>query len=243
MGRGSFMINGVDSSEMGLFFQSRPDILLPKSKSEALELYGGDGVILFDDPSYEEVEYEWDWLMASVNGVDREEGRLKLHKLFMAKPYTKIIPYFDPHKVWEVRLLDVTRFINWYYMGEHQSIKLKVSVKPYKRLVENANISFTTSNTFLNPTNYTALPLIKITGSGDVTLTVNGVGYVIKNIVDHIYLDCNLEQAYRENQSVLMNENSKINAPEFPVLKPGYNSITASKTVAITVTPNWRSLL
>lgn len=243
MKRGSFIINGQDSSTYGLFFQERPDIRLARRKIEAQAIYGHDGVVLFDDPSYEEVEYEWSWLMAHTPGRSLESNRLQIHEWFNNQLYAKIIPYFDPTKIWEVRLIDEVSFFNWHFMGEHQVVKLKVSVKPYKKLVANDPISFTTSRSIENKTKYSALPIIKLTGSGDVTLTVNSKNFVIKNITDHIFIDCELEHAYRQNGTVLMNENAKVDISVFPKLNPGFNSITTSKSMSVEIVPNWRSLL
>ena len=101
----------------------------------------------------------------------------------------------------------------------------------------------TSAGAIFNPTSKTALPVIKIFGTGDVTLTVNGVPFVIKNIVDSIVLDCNLGLAYREDITSMYNENSKIYTRAYPFLKVGSNTISWTGTVTkVEIEPRWRTL-
>ena len=94
-------------------------------------------------------------------------------------------------------------------------------------------------NTLNNPTTFNAKPLIKITGSGSGTLTVNGTTMSFTNIVDYLYIDCDTMDVYRlstENRNNLM-------TGDFPVLGAGNN--TVSFTGGITrceITPKWWEL-
>ena len=97
----------------------------------------------------------------------------------------------------------------------------------------------TSGGTINNPTTFNAKPLIKITGSGSGTLTVNGTTMSFTDIVDYLYIDCDTMDVYRlstENRNNLM-------TGDFPVLGAGNNLI--SFTGGITrceITPKWWEL-
>lgn len=91
-----------------------------------------------------------------------------------------------------------------------------------------------------NPYGFPALPIIKVYGSGDGILTVAGVTVRFYGLEDHITLDCETQNAYRETGDVLENKNLHIYAPEFPVLNPGKNSVSWTGGVEqIEITPRW----
>ena len=85
--------------------------------------------------------------------------------------------------------------------------------------------------------------MIKIEGTGDVTLKVNGISHSIKAIEGHIYIDSGLFGSYRKSGSVITNDNSKTYFREYPILKPGNNLIEWTGSVTkVTISPRWRSL-
>lgn len=100
-------------------------------------------------------------------------------------------------------------------------------------------VTVASGSTLTNPTAFNALPLIKITGSGNGTITVAGVTMTITGMADYLYLDCEKQDCYRlptENKNSLVSGN-------YPVLKSGAN--TVSYTGGITgcqITPKWMTI-
>lgn len=100
-------------------------------------------------------------------------------------------------------------------------------------------VTLASGDTLTNPTTFIAKPLIKITGSGNGTLTVNGTMMSFTGITDYLYIDCDKMDVYRlptENKNSLMTGN-------FPVLGAGENIV--SYTGGITgceITPKWWEL-
>src|SRR5699024_5493678 len=110
------------------------------------------------------------------------------YDLFDSGVYMDFIPYFDPNKIYKVMATEYPSFESKYYFGEGQSFNVELTVRPYKYYVKSPLVSLTTAGTINNTTSKTSLPRIKIFGSGDVTLKVNGLNFVVKNVVDHIIL-------------------------------------------------------
>ena len=100
----------------------------------------------------------------------------------------------------------------------------------------NTAVSCTSGEAITNPTTYSSKPLIKITGSGNGTLTVGETTMSFTNIVDYLYIDCDKMDVYRlptENRNSLM-------TGEFPVLKAGNNIIAFTGGItACEITPKW----
>ena len=90
-----------------------------------------------------------------------------------------------------------------------------------------------------NQTTAEALPLIKITGTGTVVLSVNGTGITLTGLTSSITLDSELQEAYT---GLTTNMNSNMNG-NFPVLKIGSNTISWTGAVTkVEIDPKWRWL-
>lgn len=91
---------------------------------------------------------------------------------------------------------------------------------------------------------FPALPLIKVYGTGDGTVSVGGTVVRIIGQTEPIFLDCDLQNAYRETtEGVKENRNGNISAPVFPTLLPGVNVIGWTGGVQrLEITPRWWTL-
>ena len=87
-----------------------------------------------------------------------------------------------------------------------------------------------------NPTAFEAKPIIRITGSGNGTLTVNDTTMSFTDILDYLVIDCETMNVYRQPSE---NRNSLMTG-EFPVLTPGENIIAFTGGInSATITPKW----
>lgn len=104
-------------------------------------------------------------------------------------------------------------------------------------------ILFSQAGILLNPTVYTAKPMVKVTGTGEGTISINGITVQINKISGLMILDCENENAYSMSANAQVNENANIYALEFPELSPGENSIAFSGDVAtVEIIPRWWEL-
>lgn len=95
----------------------------------------------------------------------------------------------------------------------------------------------------LRNTGFPALPLVRVYGSGDGSVTISGVTVHLFAMEDAVTLDCEIQDAYRDRGGILENWNGKIYAPEFPVLQPGINEISWTGGVDhIEIIPRWWTL-
>lgn len=244
MKRGSFIIDGVSSEDLKTFIQSRPIIEAPLRKAEQRSIYGVDGTVPFDEGAYENTNMD---LVMVVDGTDVISDRQRLYNLLDSRGvYKEFIPYFDPEKIYRVMLVDKVQFENQYHYGQKQALSVKYTVKPYKHLIDNDPITISgATGSVTNPTNYVAQPMIKVTGSGPATIKVNGVDFKIKNIPNTLTLDSERYSAYQEDAyGIIVPMNHEISSREYPIFKPGVNTISITGSVTqLYIEPKWRSLV
>ena len=243
MRQGQFILNGISSEEFACVIQDRPEIETPRRKVEFKSAYGQSEEMPFDEEAYENTEME---LICYVEGSENRsasDNRELIQDWFDSGRYMDFIPYFDPNKVYKVMTIDPPKFSPKVFMDEGQPFEVTLTIKPYKFYLPDRSLELISAGAIFNPTSKTALPVIKIFGTGDVTLTVNGLPFVIKNIVGSIVLDCNLGLAYREVGETMYNENDKIYTRTYPFLKVGSNTISWTGTVTkVEIEPRWRTL-
>lgn len=93
-------------------------------------------------------------------------------------------------------------------------------------------------STILNPTAFSALPLIRIKGTGAGRLQIGEYVVEIKSLDGDITLDSDIQNAY----SGTTNLNSTISAPEFPELMAGLNEISFTGNWTVELIPRWWTL-
>lgn len=88
----------------------------------------------------------------------------------------------------------------------------------------------------INPGNHIAKPYIKITGTGDIDLDINGRVCSFTGLTDYIEIDSETEYAYRDTA----NQGDKMQG-DFPYFHPGTNNITWTGNVTnLEIIPRWR---
>jgi phage-related protein len=99
-------------------------------------------------------------------------------------------------------------------------------------------ITLSAPATIYNPGTIYAEPYIKITGSGDIDLTINDTVYAFTGVDGYIEINSELKTVYKDT----INQGNKM-IGEFPVLSIGDNMISWSGAVtSVEIMPKWREL-
>lgn len=241
---GYFILDGVNSEDYNLLIQRTPLIETPSRRLELRNAMGVHGGIPYDEKAYDNTTMQ---LLMFIDGNDKIKDREKVDSLLRNRGvFKEFIPYWDPDKIYYIMNLESTQYESPSWYGEKQTLQSNFTVKPYKYLRNVDDIIFTTSTTAVNPfLDDVAQPLITIEGTGDITLSVNGVDYLIQNVNESVTVDSERYATYRRLSSgFIENENSKYRQKKYPIFTPGSNSIAVSGTVTkVTVKPRWRSLV
>ena len=241
---GSFILDGVNSEDYNVFIQRTPLIETPARRVELKNAFGVHGGIPYDERAYNNTSLQ---LLMFIDGKDKIKDREKVDSLLRnTGVFKELIPYWDPDKIYYIMNSDSTQYESPSWYGEKQTLQANFTVKPYKYLRDAKDIVFTKSATAVNPfISDVAQPLITIEGTGDVTLKVNGVNYLIQNVTSSVTVDSERYSTYRRLSSgFIENQNSKYRQKNYPIFTPGSNSISVSGNVTkVTVKPRWRSLV
>lgn len=106
--------------------------------------------------------------------------------------------------------------------------------RPERWLVDGERLREIASGTVLmNPTGYTAKPLIRVTGTG--TLTVGGYSVKLNANANYTDIDSELMDAYCGT----VNCNGNIETTAFPMLKAGGTKVTYTGFSSVLIAPRW----
>ncbi len=108
---------------------------------------------------------------------------------------------------------------------------------PYRYKDNVTDIAITQSGSFVeNPGNIASEPIIKVTGSGDITLLIGTQAVTLTGLDGSVTIDTPLKEAYDGDESM-----NGIMDGDFPTLAPGRSAISWTGSVTgVTITPNWR---
>lgn len=99
-------------------------------------------------------------------------------------------------------------------------------------------ITLTVPGTIVNMGTHIAEPYIKITGSGNIDLTINSTVYSFTGVDTYLEIDSESKYIYRDT----LNQGDKM-VGKFPILELGENVISWTGAVTkIEITPRWREL-
>lgn len=238
------LFGGKSSKDFSIHVEKFPAIKVPARRIREEVIAGRNGVLHIDEGTYEPFVQSYEiyfhdqrrpspevahaikaWLLAG-NVCRRLEDSYDLDHYHMAT-------YKGPANIENV-------------FNEYGRCVIEFDVQPEAFLLSGERaITYSWSGSSLtNPTAFPAKPLIKVYGTGAGTLYVGGCEVQIKAINQHIYLDCEMLNAYRDaGYGALENKNGDIYAPEFPVLGPGINYISWTGSISqVEIIPRWWTL-
>jgi phage-related protein len=234
---GSFIINGLASESVHAVITKWFDIPRPARKITLnADAVGADRAIIVDEQSYANREFE-----VTIGVWEASTNLPKLLNTLDSGGYIDARFYTDPDYTYQVIS---TAEITAERLGksvDYREVTVKFSAAPYKYLTGVQPITVTNSTTVTNPASYAAKPLLTLTGTGDMTLTVNGHTISFKSIESEIALDCALQDAYREASGVIYNLNAQMSHSAYPTLKPGANAVAVTGA-KLMIEPRWRTL-
>lgn len=236
MRRDYFIYNGVNSLDYGVWFVSPETEVTPERDIVMTAIPGRSGDLLDDSRRWNNVEIVY--RVAIVSDFLRNYSDLYNH-LLSGAGYYRLEDSIRPN---EFRLATVIAPIEPETSSYHQTGEFDITFycKPQRYLKSGeTSIAFLKPGTIRNPTLFPAAPLIEVHGNGSGTVSISGQTVTINSITDTLMLDCDLQNAYNKDG----NQNLHISAPEFPLLKPGENTVSFTGGVTdISIKPRWWKL-
>ena len=225
------IINNQNTKILGFALKGRPSIPSANKKIETIEVEGRDGS-LTRFLGYEDLKFSLDF-----NILFQKDIKQKLREIKGIIASASQLSFDDSptffYKIKQAQISDTGTVIK-----SSGIFTVDFVCEPYE-FEQSNTVTYTSSATIVNRTTTTALPLIKVTGTGTVVLKVNGIGITLTNLTNYIVLDSQIQEAY---SGLTTNMNQNMNG-EFPIFTIGNNTINWTGTVTkIEITNNWRWL-
>lgn len=215
----------------GLLICELPPIQKPKMRTSVIKIDGRDGDIV-DKLGYES------YTRAITIGLTRNYNVDEITNFFNGSG--DMILSNEPDKVYKAEILDA---ISYERLIRFRKAKVNVRFQPYKTLLDEPpfilNVTDQTSFKVANKGYETSKPIITLYGSGDVSLSINGLDSFNINIDDEfVVIDSIKEDAYKNNIS-----KNRMMTGAFPILQSGINTISwVGNVTKIIVEPKSRWL-
>lgn len=207
---------GVDLVNKGIIVENSPTINKGKKSIDIYTIPGRNGFLSVDNGTYEQFALKLEChINLDVTSVEQVKEFLDGYGTLSfdnEKEYTAIINNSIPFD----KVINFRKFI------------VQFLVNPISEDIEETSQTLT-ENTTLNIVGATATmyPILEITGTGDVSVTINNKTFYLKGITGKCILDC--------KNKVITSEGVNISDKllyDFPTLKPNSNVIEFSGAVS-----------
>lgn len=226
------IINNQNTKTLGFALVGRPSIPSANKRYESTEVEGRDGS-LTRFLGYEDLKFSLNFNILFQNDIKQ-----KLREIKGVLAQASTLSFDDsPNFYYKIKQAQISETES--VIKASGVFNVDFVAEPFEYQKTSLTAYTTKPITLTNQTTTTALPVIKIYGTGTVVLSVNGVGVTLTGLTSDITLDSELQEAYT---GLTTNMNSNMNG-EFPVLKTGSNSIAWTGTVTkVEIYPKWRWL-
>lgn len=220
-------------SEFKTFITNAGIYSTPARGYESVAIDGRNGNLIFEKDKFDNVEHKYPLVI--YEDFDRNFMVLKSF-LLNRKGYERLTDTFYPDEYYLATFKQFEDIRQPYLNGDKGSCTLVFERKPQRFLKSGDNvITFTTSRgQILNPTNFKALPMIRVYGSG--VLSINSVSIEIDTEEEYLDIDCELQEVLQSSGNLDVTlSNSK-----FPYLQSGTNSLMIIGNITeVRITPRW----
>ena len=230
---GVIIFNNKSSADCRIQVAHPPGYAYPERDYTITHIPGRNGDIIQDNGCYKNVERTYEVSFDAPNEDFATYANAVSAWLHSTTGYARLEDSYEPNYYRMATYQESNIFENLYNQAGTATIVFEC--KP-QRFLETGDNTITIQNslTIMNPTGFEAYPLFKVTGTSGV-LTVNGNSITFSSIDDFVMLDCELQDAYKEN----INKNSIISGT-FPVLQTGSNTISWTGDISsVTMKPRW----
>lgn len=212
-----FIWNSENSLDNKIIVNKLPDIERPKERVEKIIVPERHGYLTQSDNTYEgtiktvectldngDINYINKWLTGNGEVTFSNEADKKYKaNIINSIPFSEVIP-------------SLNEFIAVF------------DCQPFKYKLNEEIITIVSNNsTIYNEGTFQSEPIIKIYGSGDIIISINGEGISMKNVDEYVTIDSVLKDCYKDD---MLKNGDMIG--DFPILNPGENMISFSGNVS-----------
>lgn len=231
--------NGVRSTAVGVIVEKYPQRPIPKRKAERFSVPGRSGDVIAVEDAWENVRQRYE-IYVSAEGPGLPVVAAAAARWLMQPGYCRLEDEYDRDVFRLAAYLGPVDLENTLNSFGRAAIEFDCDPR---RFLKTGDIpaAMTNGGKLLNPTGFTALPLIRVSGSGAGTVTLGGVTVSLTEC-DGVTIDCQEQDCTRLVDSVETNFNSGMTGG-FPKLGAGISEVSWTGGVtAVEIVPRWWTL-
>lgn len=230
-----FTFKGEKSSQYGVYLRDMPNIPSAEKDMDVIDVPGRSAPLVMDRGNYKAQQIEIEAYVTDATKLNAARGWLTgTGNMIFSGSSGVAYKVMIAGKVEDEK---VGRTV------KSRTLQIPCTFFPFRYVypAPAAQEITTSGGTITNPGTVFSQPEIKLTGSGDITLVVNGYSIEARSLTDGAIIDCELMETF--NLAKTASLNSSFVMDEFPVLRPGANIITWTGSVTkVEITPRWRYL-
>jgi predicted phage tail component-like protein len=233
----SFIFGGKDSyKDFGIYMEKRPNLPSPKRRVSYIDVPGRDSSLRHDEGTYEDMALS---VECSFKG-DIYSKISSIKSWLLGAGETDLVFSYQPDRKYIAQVVNSIDFEVVLRITSHFVIVF--NCQPFQYAAENTPVNITQNATLVNPGTVSAFPTVKVNGTGAGSVTVNGKIVSFSSIDQHVILNSEIQETYKDVGTELINKNAT-KTGDYPVLLQGENVISFSGEItSLEVTPNWRWL-
>lgn len=226
---------GKDMADFGVHISGEGTWKKPAADYERVSVPGRNGDLLFSNKRFNNVEIRY--ACGIVKDFDTNFTSLS-EFLLSHTGYQRLEDSYHPD-YYRVASFGGELSPDMTRLNREGQFELTFEAKPQMYLKKGERKMVLTEETQIyNPTLFDAKPLLRVYGTGRVT--IGGVTVNIKTASEYTDIDCELEDAYKDDSSVNCNGNIELSGDDFPALSPGWTKVALSGMVTkVELTPRW----
>lgn len=216
-----FFFNNKSSLDFGVFISGESTWRKPNKRVEKFSVPGKDGTLSISDGTYENIEIPYN--CSIIEDFTTNFDALSAF-LMSTEGYKRFEDTYHPN-YYRLARFDGAIEAEMTQLNRHGTFELLFDFDPRQFLIDGDTFNeISTGINIYNSYLFTAKPTIRAYGTG--TITVGGISVVVNSASGYTDLDSELQEAYKGSTNC--NGNITLTNGEYPVLKPGNNTITFS---------------
>lgn len=230
-----FEFDGKPSSDFGAMVFSHGQYSDPEPNESDVQIPGMNGVLHFWDGSFKDVTVSYSIIIKDKDPMRVREKINRMRAWLLSKrKYCRLQDTLHPDYY---RMAIYKGKTSIKYSGNEQMVgcEIEFQCKPQMFLKSgDVPINITNDSILYNSTDFIAMPLIRVYGSGSIS--VNGTTISITDVSGYADIDCELQEVERYNNKTTLQNG------EFPVLVPGESKIRYTGFSKVEIFPRWWTL-
>ena len=218
------IFNGINSKDLGIRIERHNNFSSPQRVVERVKVPGRTGEIIIDDNSYENIIFEYEFIL-DCKGTDLAAKANEVSNWLHSDYTYKTLTFSNSNKVYNavvINKIDISRMFKTFG-------KALVTFEAYEvaSTKERSILKITNEDIYINNTNDTIKPIIKVIGEGNCSFNINNQEIILKGLEEEVIIDCYNLNCYKKEDNKIINCNNKM-IGMFPKLEVGENKINVA---------------